>query len=99
MALGAQCYLLFNIIGGAQSIPNDLREMVTSMGLRRIKVWRMLIGPGAFASWVTGVITASEGAYIAETTAKGNWPRIVLGVGLMSLFVVGFNKLVWGRLY
>ena len=123
MSLGAQWYLLFNIIGGAQSIPNDLREMATSMGLRRLKVWRVLIGPGVFASWVTGAITASGGAwnasivaevvswgnhtltaqglgaYIAEATAKGDWPRIVLGVGLMSLFVVGFNKLVWRRLY
>ncbi|HEX4167753.1 MAG TPA: ABC transporter permease subunit [Bryobacteraceae bacterium] len=123
MALGAQWYLLFNIIGGAQSIPNDLREMAASMGLRRAKVWRVLIGPGVFASWVTGAITASGGAwnasivaevvswgnttlranglgaYIAEATARGDWPRIVLGVSLMSIFVVAFNKLVWRRLY
>ncbi len=43
MALGAQWYLLFNIIGGAQSIPNDLKEMAASMGLRRAKVWRVLL--------------------------------------------------------
>ena len=30
---------------------------------------------------------------------KGDWPRIVLGVGLMSLFVVGVNRLVWRPLY
>ena len=34
MALGAQWYLLFNVIGGAQAIPNDLREMAASIGLR-----------------------------------------------------------------
>jgi len=123
MALGAQWYLLFNVIGGAQAIPNDLREMATSLGLKRLGAWRKLIGPGVFSSWVTGAITASGGAwnasivsemvswgnttlkaqglgsYIAEATATGDWPRIVLGVGLMSIFVVGLNRLIWRPLY
>jgi NitT/TauT family transport system permease protein len=123
MALGAQWYLLFNVIGGAQGIPNDLREMAASVGLRRGREWKALIGPGIFGSWVTGAITASGGAwnasivselvswgnsnlkaaglgaYISEATAKGDWPRIVLGVGLMSIFVVGLNRLVWRPLY
>ncbi len=123
MALGAQWYLLFNVIGGAQAIPNDLREMASSIGLRRSREWRALIGPGIFGSWVTGAITASGGAwnasivselvswgsttlranglgaYISEATSKGDWPRIVLGVGLMSVFVVTLNRLVWRPLY
>jgi NitT/TauT family transport system permease protein len=123
MALGAQWYLLFNVIGGAQGIPNDLREMAASMGLRGSREWLALIGPGIFGSWVTGAITASGGAwnasivselvswgnttlladglgaYISEATGKGDWPRIVLGVGLMSVFVVGVNRLVWRPLY
>src|SRR5262252_3357219 len=123
MALGAQWYLLFNVIGGAQGIPNDLREMAASIGLRRSRAWKALIGPGIFGSWVTGAITASGGAwnasivselvswgnttlkanglgaYISEATARGDWPRIVLGVGLMSVFVVGLNRLVWRPLY
>jgi NitT/TauT family transport system permease protein len=123
MALGSQWYLLFNVIGGAQGIPNDLREMATSIGLKKSRAWKVLIAPGIFGSWVTGAITASGGAwnasivselvswgdttlrakglgaYISEATARGDWPRIVLGVGLMSGFVVGFNRLVWRRLY
>ncbi len=123
MAMGAQWYLLFNVIGGAQSVPNELREMAASIGLKGIRQWRALIGPGIFSSWVTGAITASGGAwnasivaeivswgsttlkanglgaYIADATTQGDWPRIVLGVGLMSLFVVGFNRLVWRPLY
>jgi NitT/TauT family transport system permease protein len=39
------------------------------------------------------------GAYISEATSKGDWPRIVLGVGLMSIFVVGLNRVVWRPLY
>lgn len=123
MALGAQWYLLFNVIGGAQAIPNDLREMATCLRLRGWHKWRYLLGPSIFGSWVTGAITASGGAwnasivselvswgdtrlkasglgaYIADATAKGDWPRIVLGVGLMSVFVVGVNRVVWRPLY
>jgi NitT/TauT family transport system permease protein len=123
MALGSQWYLLFNVIGGAQAIPNDLREMAASFRLDRSREWRALIGPAIFGTWVTGAITASGGAwnasivselvswgpttltayglgsYISQATAKGDWPRIVLGVGLMSVFVVGFNRFVWRRLY
>jgi NitT/TauT family transport system permease protein len=123
MALGAQWYLLFNVIGGAQAVPNDLREMASSLGLRGIQRWKFLIGPAIFGSWVTGAITASGGAwnasivaeivswgnttlkaaglgsYIADATTKGDWPRIVLGVGLMSVFVVALNRLLWKPLY
>ncbi|MEN9227937.1 MAG: ABC transporter permease subunit [Gloeomargarita sp. GMQP_bins_120] len=39
------------------------------------------------------------GAYITEATIQGDWARITLGIGMMSLFVVGLNRLVWRRLY
>ena len=39
------------------------------------------------------------GAYIAEATAKGDYPRIVLGVAIMSVVVTLFNRLFWRRLY
>ncbi|PJF27969.1 MAG: sulfonate ABC transporter permease [Phototrophicales bacterium] len=39
------------------------------------------------------------GAYIANATEVGDWARIVLGVGLMCVFVVGLNRLFWRRLY
>ncbi len=47
----------------------------------------------------TSLTAAGLGAYIAEATSKGDWPRIVLGVSLMSVFVVGLNQLLWRRLY
>ena len=123
MSLGAQWYVLFNTIAGAMSIPNDLREMTRTLGVRGWRLWRSLIIPGIFAAWVTGGITASGGAwnasivseivswgnttlaayglgaYIASATAGGDWPRIVLGVGLMCVFVVGLNRFFWRRLY
>jgi len=42
---------------------------------------------------------AGLGAYIANATQDGDWPRITLGIGMMSLFVVGANRLFWRRLY
>lgn len=123
MALGAQWYILFNSIAGAQTIPSDLREMADDVGLHGLQRWRKLIVPGIFSAWVTGGVTAcggawnasivSEvvswggtslqadglGAYIAEATRQGDWPRIALGIGLMSLFVVGMNQLIWRRFY
>jgi NitT/TauT family transport system permease protein len=39
------------------------------------------------------------GAYVAAATTKGDWPRMVLGVGVMCIFVVAFNRLFWRRLY
>jgi NitT/TauT family transport system permease protein len=39
------------------------------------------------------------GAYIAEATDKGDFPKIVLGVAIMSIFVTLFNRLFWRRLY
>ncbi len=39
------------------------------------------------------------GAYIAETTAAGDFPKIVLGITVMSLFVISFNRLLWRPLY
>jgi NitT/TauT family transport system permease protein len=123
MSLGAQWYILFNSIAGAQSIPSDLREMADDVGLTGWKKWRKLIIPGILSAWVTGGITASGGAwnasivseivtwgsttlaanglgtYIAEATQVGDWARITLGVSMMSLYVVGLNRLFWRRLY
>jgi NitT/TauT family transport system permease protein len=39
------------------------------------------------------------GSYIAEMTSKGDFPRIALGIGIMCIFVMGFNHFVWRRLY
>ncbi|MDE2347260.1 MAG: ABC transporter permease subunit [Gammaproteobacteria bacterium] len=39
------------------------------------------------------------GSYIADATAAGSFHRIVLGVGVMSLFVVALNRVFWRPLY
>ncbi|NKJ43085.1 ABC transporter permease subunit [Novosphingobium sp. SG720] len=39
------------------------------------------------------------GAYIADATTAGNYRQVALGIAVMSLFVLGFNRLVWRPLY
>jgi len=51
-------------------------------------------------SWGDTKITAHGlGAYIAENTAAGNYPKIVLGIAVMSMLVTLFNRLLWRPLY
>jgi NitT/TauT family transport system permease protein len=52
------------------------------------------------ASWGDTKLEAHGlGAYIAKATAAGDFHRVVLGVGVMSLFVVVVNRALWRRLY
>ena len=39
------------------------------------------------------------GAYIAQMTEAGDYPRIALGIATMSVLVVGMNRLLWRPLY
>jgi NitT/TauT family transport system permease protein len=39
------------------------------------------------------------GAYIAKATEAGDYPEIVLGVTVMSVFVILFNRLIWRPLF
>jgi NitT/TauT family transport system permease protein len=39
------------------------------------------------------------GAYIAQAAAVGDFPRVLVGVAVMSVYVVGLNRLVWRPLY
>ena len=50
--------------------------------------------------WGDTTLTAhGVGAYIAKTTEAGDYPRIVLGIVMLSLFVTLFNRAVWRPLY
>ena len=123
MALGAQWYILFNVIAGAAAIPGDLREAMTSFRVTRWLRWKRFILPAIFGSYVTGGITAAGGAwnasivaevvtygdhhlvatglgaYIAQATGAGDFGQVLVGVTVMSVFVVATNRFFWRRLY
>ena len=53
-----------------------------------------------YVTWGDTTLQAEGlGSYIAHMTAVGDFPRIALGIGVMCLFVMGLNHLVWRRLY
>jgi NitT/TauT family transport system permease protein len=52
------------------------------------------------ASWgSTHLVAHGLGAYIAEATSRGDAGRIVLGIAVMSVFVLAVNRLLWRPLY
>jgi NitT/TauT family transport system permease protein len=70
MLLGTQWYILFNVIAGAMSIPSDLREVCTVCRFTRWQRWTRLILPGIFPYLITGMVTASGGAWNASVMAE-----------------------------
>jgi NitT/TauT family transport system permease protein len=70
MLLGTQWYILFNVIAGAMSIPADLREVSSLFRFTRWQRWTRLILPGIFPYLITGMVTASGGAWNASVFAE-----------------------------
>jgi NitT/TauT family transport system permease protein len=70
MLLGTQWYILFNVIAGAMSIPSDLREVSSLYRFTRWQRWTRLILPGIFPYLLTGMVTASGGAWNASVMAE-----------------------------
>ncbi len=68
---GTQWYLLFNVIAGASTIPNELRQAASNLGLKGWLLWRRVyLLPAVFPSFVTGAITASGGSWNASIVAE-----------------------------
>jgi NitT/TauT family transport system permease protein len=70
LLLGTQWYILFNVIAGAIAIPTDLKECCSVFRLQGIQRWKKLILPGIFPYLVTGMVTASGGAWNASIVAE-----------------------------
>jgi NitT/TauT family transport system permease protein len=70
MLLGTQWYILFNVIAGAMSIPSDLKEAASLYKFTSWQRWTTLILPGIFPYLITGMVTASGGAWNASVFAE-----------------------------
>jgi len=70
LLLGTQWYILFNVIAGAIAIPTDLKECCSVFRMQGIERWKKLILPGIFPYLVTGMVTASGGAWNASIVAE-----------------------------
>ena len=97
MLLGTQWYVLFNVIAGAMAIPADLRESAQVYRVTGWRRWKTLILPAIFPYLVTGMITASGGAWnasiIAEFITFHNKPFSTVGLGATIAKAAADNSL------
>lgn len=70
MLMGTQWYILFNVIAGAMSIPEDLKASASIFGLHGYKKWKTLILPAVFPYLLTGMITATGGCWNASIVSE-----------------------------
>jgi NitT/TauT family transport system permease protein len=70
MILGTQWYILFNVIAGAMSIPQELHEAADVYRFSRAQRWTRLYLPGVFPHLVTGWVTAAGGAWNASIVSE-----------------------------
>lgn len=72
--LGTQWYILFNVIAGASSLPQELHLVAQNYGLKGWLWWRKLILPSIFPYYITGAMTAAGGSWNASVVAEVvNW--------------------------
>ncbi|MEC3916279.1 ABC transporter permease [Nocardia sp. CDC160] len=85
MALGAQWYVLFNVIAAAGQIPTDLREAMDDLRVHGWERWKSLILPAIAPGYVVGAITAFGGAWnatlVGEVVDSGSTHLEAFGLG------------------
>jgi len=103
MMLGTQWYILFNVIAGAMSIPNDLHEAGAVFRLRGWQKWKSLILPSIFPFLITGIITASGGAWnasiVSEIVSWQDEELVATGLGTYISKVTeqgDWGGIIWG---
>jgi NitT/TauT family transport system permease protein len=80
-------------------IPGILPSLLTGLITASGGTWNASI-VAEVVSWGSTKLSATGlGAYIAHWTEKGDYPHIVLGIAVMSVYVVCLNRLFWRRLY
>ncbi len=70
IVLGTQWYILFNVIAGASTMPQELRDAAENFGVHGWLWWKKVAFPSVFPFYVTGAITASGGAWNASIAAE-----------------------------
>lgn len=103
MMLGTQWYVLFNVIAGTMSIPNDLHEAGAVFKLQGWRKWKSLILPSIFPYLITGIITASGGAWnasiVSEIVSWHDEQLIATGLGAFISKVTeqgDWGGIIWG---
>ena len=70
MLLGAQWYVLFNVMAGAQAIPAEMDEVARVYRFSTLQRWTRLYVPAVFPHLLTGLVTAAGGAWNASIVSE-----------------------------
>jgi NitT/TauT family transport system permease protein len=84
---GMQWYLLFNLVGAAQAMPEDVRELARATDARGLFYLRRFFLPAALPSLVTGSLTAWGGGWnalvLSESVTAAGRTWSVKGIGTL----------------
>ncbi|HLD16252.1 MAG TPA: ABC transporter permease subunit [Coxiellaceae bacterium] len=94
MILGAQWYILFNVIAGATALPKNLKQAASTLNVTGWLWWKRLALPGIFPYYITGAITAAGGAWNMSIVAEVvDWGQVHLhATGLGAYIARVFNQ-------
>jgi NitT/TauT family transport system permease protein len=85
MIMGTQWYILFNVIVGASSIPNDLKDATKILKVSGWLWWHKVMIPAITPNFIVGAIAASGGAWNASIVAEiinfGGKTIVAKGIG------------------
>jgi NitT/TauT family transport system permease protein len=70
MLMGSFWYIFLNVIAGARAMPSDLREVAANFTFNRRQRFFFLNLPAVFPYLVTGLVTASGGAWNASIVSE-----------------------------
>ncbi|RZI42364.1 ABC transporter permease subunit [Herbaspirillum sp. HC18] len=88
MVFGTQWYILFNVVAGASTLPNELRLAADNLGLKGWLRWKRVYLPAVFPSFVTGAITASGGSWNASIVAEYvTWGKTTLAAAGLGSYI------------
>ena len=80
-------------------LPGIFPSLITGLITASGGTWNASI-VAEVVTWGSTTLTATGlGSYIAQWTEKGDYPHIVLGVAVMSIYVVILNRFFWRKLY
>ncbi|WP_299009917.1 ABC transporter permease subunit [uncultured Shewanella sp.] len=95
--LGTLWYVLFNVIAGAASLPQNMLEMAKSFRLNGWNWWFKFMIPAIFPYIVTGIISAAGGAWNSAIAAEflqwGNQTITTDGIGALIAETTNNNQL------
>lgn len=85
LIIGPQWYILYNVIGGTQTIPTDILEAAKIYKLKYYHKLLKIILPSIFPFYLTGLITAAGGSWnasiLSEIVSWGDTTLVASGLG------------------